>query len=181
MSRRSRTPRHDVSAFGNTKGHDVSPSSTTRSPARCRRSAKAPACDNAAGCAGGFPGGGGGISGPSAGIYSLAFRDARTGIAVGGDYTAETAAPDGSAVTRDGGRRWTVSKKVPGEYRSGAAWTGWGRTALAVGPTGSDISYDGGVTWRRFDTGSFDAVACAGDGSCWASGRDGRIARLSWR
>ncbi|MBW6436142.1 oxidoreductase [Actinoplanes hulinensis] len=116
-------------------------------------------------------------SGPSAGIYSLAFRDPRHGLAVGGDYAAPTAAPDGSAVTRDGGRHWTVSRTVPGEYRSGVAWRG--RTALAVGPTGSDVSYDGGVTWRRFDTGSFDAVACTADGSCWASGQDGRIARLS--
>jgi photosystem II stability/assembly factor-like uncharacterized protein len=116
-------------------------------------------------------------SGPSAGIYSLAFRSPGQGIAVGGDYAAETSAPDGSAVTRDGGRHWTVSRKAPGEYRSGVAW--WrGRTALAVGPTGSDVSFDGGRTWRGFDTGSFDAVACTDDGSCWASGRDGRIARL---
>ncbi|MBO3735986.1 oxidoreductase [Actinoplanes sp. NEAU-H7] len=116
-------------------------------------------------------------SGPSAGIYSLAFRDPWHGLAVGGDYAAPTAAPDGSAVTRNGGRHWTVSRTVPGEYRSGVAWRG--RTALAVGPTGSDVSYDGGVTWRRFDTGGFDAVACTADGSCWASGQDGRIARLS--
>lgn len=116
-------------------------------------------------------------SGASAGIYSLAFRDPRHGIAVGGDYAAETSAPDGAAVTTDGGRTWTGSRTEPGEYRSGVAWRG--RTALAVGPTGSDVSYDGGVTWRRFDTGSFDAVACAHDHSCWASGRDGRIARLA--
>ncbi|MFC7527285.1 WD40/YVTN/BNR-like repeat-containing protein [Actinoplanes sp. GCM10030250] len=118
-------------------------------------------------------------SGPTKGIYSLAFRDTRHGLAVGGDYDAPAPAPDGSAVTRDGGRTWTISKRVPGEYRSGAAWTGRGHTALAVGPTGSDISYDGGVTWRRFDTGSFDAVACA-NGACWASGTAGRVARLSW-
>ena len=119
-------------------------------------------------------------AGPSAGIYGLAFRDPRRGLAVGGDYNAETAAPDGSAVTRDGGRRWAVSRKVPGEYRSGVAWTGRGNTALTVGPTGSDVSYDGGRTWRRFDTGSFDAVACAPDRSCWASGATGRIAKLRW-
>ncbi|SDT78258.1 Uncharacterized protein SAMN04489716_8297 [Actinoplanes derwentensis] len=118
-------------------------------------------------------------SGASAGIYSLAFRDPRHGIAVGGDYTTETSAPDGSAVTRDGGRTWTVSRTEPGEYRSGVAWRG--RTALAVGPTGSDVSYDGGITWRRFGTGSFDAVACTPGGACWASGRDGRIAHLTHR
>ncbi|WP_285473311.1 oxidoreductase [Actinoplanes sp. NBRC 101535] len=116
-------------------------------------------------------------SGPSAGIYALAFRDERTGLAVGGDYAVPDSAPDGSAVSRDGGRTWTVSRTVPGAYRSGVAWTGRGRTALAVGPTGSDITHDGGVTWRRFDTGSFDAVACA-SGACWASGQDGRVALL---
>ena len=117
-------------------------------------------------------------SGPSAGIYSLAFADPRHGIAVGGDYAAPTAAPDGSAYLA--GRGWTVSRTVPGEYRSGAAFIGHGPAALAVGPTGSDLSLDGGRTWKRFDTGSFDAVLCAGDGSCWASGEQGRVAKLTW-
>ncbi|GAA4970358.1 oxidoreductase [Actinoplanes utahensis] len=116
-------------------------------------------------------------SGASAGIYSLAFRDPRHGIAVGGDYVTPGTAPDAAAVSRDGGRHWTVAKREPGEYRSGVAWRSR-HTALAVGPTGSDVSYDGGVTWRRFDTGSFDAVACTSSGACWASGEKGRIARL---
>ncbi|MFI5909924.1 WD40/YVTN/BNR-like repeat-containing protein [Dactylosporangium sp. NPDC051541] len=114
-------------------------------------------------------------SGPTAGIYSLAFRDPHHGLAVGGDYRTPAAAPDGAAVSRDGGRTWTTARRAPGEYRSGVAWGP--SFALAVGPTGSDISRDGGRTWTRFDTGSFDAVACA-DGACWASGEQGRIARL---
>ncbi|WP_433203277.1 oxidoreductase [Dactylosporangium sp. CS-047395] len=114
-------------------------------------------------------------SGPSAGVYSLAFRDRWHGVAVGGDYVTPTSAPSGAAVSRDGGRSWTVSRTVPGEYRSGAAWRG--EVAFAVGPTGSDWSRDGGRSWTRFDTGSFDSVACAG-GVCWASGEMGRIARL---
>ncbi|MGN9911394.1 WD40/YVTN/BNR-like repeat-containing protein [Phytohabitans sp. LJ34] len=118
-------------------------------------------------------------SGASAGIYSLAFRDPWHGIAVGGDFAAPTAAPDGAATSRDGGRTWQVARTVPGEYRSGAAWVPWRwNTALAVGPTGSDVSRDGGRTWTRFDTGSFDAVDCAPDGTCWASGEQGRLARL---
>jgi len=51
-------------------------------------------------------------------------------------------------------------------------------TAIAVGLTGSDLSLDGGRHWRTFDTGQFDTVSCAPDGSCWASGDLGRVAVL---
>ncbi|MDG4821636.1 oxidoreductase [Asanoa sp. WMMD1127] len=119
-------------------------------------------------------------SGPSAGIYSLAFRDRDHGVAVGGDYAAPTAAPDGAAVTRDGGRTWTPAPREPGEYRSGAAWMTRLGPVLAVGPTGSDISFDGGRHWSLFDSGSFDAVECAGLAVCFASGEQGRVARLRW-
>lgn len=121
-------------------------------------------------------------SGPSAGIYSLAFRDARHGIAVGGDFTTPTTAPHAAAVTRNGGKTWISAVAEPGEYRSGVTWVPRpGQVALAVGPTGSDISYDGGLKWTRFDSGSFDAVDCAPDGGCWASGEQGRIAKLRTR
>ncbi len=118
-------------------------------------------------------------SGPSAGIYSLAFRDPRHGLAVGGDYATPEAAPDAAATSHDGGRTWTPARTEPGEYRSGAAWIG-ASTALAVGPTGSDISYTGGRTWLKFTAGSFDAVQCV-SGACWASGEQGRVATLSWK
>ena len=123
-------------------------------------------------------------SGPSAGVYSLAFRDARHGIAVGGDYATPATAPDAAAVTRDGGRRWSTAVTPPGEYRSGVAWLpgswrpGSRAAAVAVGPTGSDSTPDGGRTWVRFDTGSFDAVDCAPRRGCWASGEQGRVAVL---
>ncbi|GAA0455285.1 oxidoreductase [Paractinoplanes deccanensis] len=115
-------------------------------------------------------------SGPSAGIYSLAVRPSGEAIAVGGDYAAPTSAPDGAAYLH--GRTWKIARTVPGEYRSGSAWASHG-LALAVGPTGSDYSRDGGRTWKRFDTGAFDAVECTADGSCWASGPTGRVARLT--
>ena len=118
-------------------------------------------------------------SSASGGIFSLAFRDPWHGIAVGGDFAAPETAPEAAATTRDGGRTWRTAKVVPGEYRSGAAWLG-GNTALAVGPTGSDLSRDGGRTWTEFDGGSFDAVLCAA-GACWASGEQGRVAKLTWR
>ncbi|HEX6681575.1 MAG TPA: hypothetical protein VF062_02215 [Candidatus Limnocylindrales bacterium] len=117
-------------------------------------------------------------SGPSAGIYSLAFRDPRHGLAVGGDFVTPDTAPDGSAVSNDGGRTWTVTATIPDEYRSGASWLPWtSRTALAVGPTGSDITFDGGRTWVRFDTSSLDSVACV-DRTCWGSGANGRVVKF---
>jgi photosystem II stability/assembly factor-like uncharacterized protein len=117
-------------------------------------------------------------SGPTAGIYAVAFPDAVHGLAVGGDFTVPTSAPDGAAYTVDGGLAWPVADTVPGEYRSGVAFTRYPSVAIAVGPTGSDVTTDGGRTWRRFDTTSLHGVQCAPDGACWGSGANGRVARL---
>jgi photosystem II stability/assembly factor-like uncharacterized protein len=116
---------------------------------------------------------------PAKGVFALAFRDARHGIAVGGDYRPDQASPNASAVTRDGGRNWHPSERPPVAYRSGAAWVApFGSVAIAVGPTGSDLTTDGGHQWRTFDAGSFDTVSCTRDLACWAAGEKGRIARL---
>jgi photosystem II stability/assembly factor-like uncharacterized protein len=116
-------------------------------------------------------------SGPTAGIFALAFHDARHGLAVGGDFTLPALAPDALALSPDGGTSWKLVDDAPNEYRSGAAWAN-GQLALVVGPTGSDASFDGGLSWTGFDDGSFDTVDCAHGGACWASGEQGRVARL---
>ena len=121
-------------------------------------------------------------SGPAAGIFSLAFRDAVHGIAVGGDFLNPLTAPDGALSTKTSGRSWQPADAQPGEYRSGSAWVPHtGQVALAVGPTGSDVTYDRGATWVRFDTSSLDSVDCAPDGACWGSGEQGQVAKLHWR
>jgi photosystem II stability/assembly factor-like uncharacterized protein len=116
-------------------------------------------------------------SGPSSGIFALAFRSHQHGLAVGGDFLAETASPNNFATTRDGGASWSLVPTAPPHYRSGAAWLN-GNTALAVGPSGSDVSANHGQTWRRFDNGSLDTVDCANPNACWASGAAGRVAYL---
>ncbi|MEV5575363.1 oxidoreductase [Spirillospora sp. NPDC052269] len=114
-------------------------------------------------------------SGAAAGVFGLAFRDARHGVAVGGDYRPGEPSPDAAATTGDAGRSWRLAPRPPAEYRSGVTY--FGPALIAVGPTGSDLSRDNGRTWTRFDTGSFDTVSCA-HGGCWASGEKGRIARM---
>lgn len=128
-------------------------------------------------------------SGPAAGIFSLAVRPftvtvpgASTSgtavVAVGGDFTAPTGRSRIAAVSVDS-RRWLSSSVMPGGYRSGAAWLpGTVSSLVAVGPTGSDVSTDAGLTWKAFDAGSFDAVQCAADGGCWASGAAGHVGVL---
>ncbi|WMX48743.1 oxidoreductase [Streptomyces roseicoloratus] len=116
------------------------------------------------------------------GVFGLAFRDRRHGIAVGGDYRTDQPSPRAAAVTGDAGRAWTASTAPPPAYRSGVAWLPHSRSAaLAVGPTGTDLTTDGGRTWRTVDTGSYDTVDCTPDGACWASGEKGRIARSGVR
>ena len=117
------------------------------------------------------------LSGPSAGIFALAFNGQQRGLAVGGDFLLPTASPDNFASTRDGGTSWQLIPTAPAEYRSGATWLN-GVIAIAVGPSGSDVSTDGGRTWQDIDDGSFDTVDCANPRACWASGEMGRAAYL---
>ena len=118
------------------------------------------------------------------GIFSLAVRDRRTLVAVGGDYEAPHRRADTSAFSADRGLTWTQGGRLGG-YRSGSAFlprtaaTGAPSTGvIAVGPSGTDVSYDGAVSWERVEKGSLDSVECTRDGTCWASGSDGRVAVL---
>ncbi len=115
--------------------------------------------------------------GPTAGIYSLAFRSAHDGVAVGGDFLDETNGAAAAATTTSAGRRWQASGPLGG-YRSGVAYVpGAPHTVVAVGPTGSDVSTDGGHTWTTFDRDRYDGIQCR-PRACWASGTDGRVAEL---
>jgi hypothetical protein len=119
------------------------------------------------------------VGGASAGIFSVRFQDRHNGIAVGGDFVLPNDGTETAAWSSDGGATWQAADVAPPGYRSGSAWLTHERNvALAVGPTGSDVTTDAGRTWTLFDTGTFDSVECARDGSCWASGEQGRVARL---
>jgi photosystem II stability/assembly factor-like uncharacterized protein len=118
-------------------------------------------------------------SSESAGVFAVAFRDPRTGVAVGGDYANPTVGTHALALSRDAGRTWREPVTAPAGYRSGVAYHPFlPNVLLAVGPTGSDVSFDGGRHWRQFYDGSLDTVDCARDGACWAAGEKGGVATL---
>lgn len=120
----------------------------------------------------------------SAGIFSIAFLDARRGVVVGGDYKKENEPSDNVAVTRDGGKTWSLARRSLPGYRSGVSVvrTAGGSLLIAVGPSGADISKDEGVHWESLGTLGFHAIGLAGSGAAgWAVGENGRIAKYSSR
>jgi photosystem II stability/assembly factor-like uncharacterized protein len=112
------------------------------------------------------------------GVFSLAFRNPRDGVMVGGDFSLPANGARASGFSHDGGASWQQGGDLSG-YRSGVDWVSFSRaTLIAVGPTGSDVSEDGGRSWRAFDATPLDAVDCV-PFECWASGPNGAVAVLT--
>ncbi len=119
----------------------------------------------------------------SQGIYSLAFHDAQTGFAMGGDYSLPDENTGNKARSKDGGQSWELlaDGAVPG-YKSCVQFVpgSGGQGLVAVGFTGIDYSSDGGATWQSLSDDSFYTLRFANDSLAYAAGK-GRVARLIFR
>ena len=113
---------------------------------------------------------------PAGGVFSLSFKDAGLGVAVGGDFEAPDNGVDASGFTRNG-TSWRAGGDLSG-YRSGSDWVdGSMRTFVAVGPNGIDATTDAGRTWTSLGEVGYHAVACAPT-VCFTSGSDGRAGHI---
>jgi photosystem II stability/assembly factor-like uncharacterized protein len=119
-------------------------------------------------------------SGQSSGIFSIAFRDAKHGVIVGGDYQKEKEAVDNLAITSDGGVTWKLVKGLSG-FRSVVTYVPGTQTLIALGPSGGDYSTDDGHTWASIPGAGADTFSIArGKRLGWGAGARGTIGRLSW-
>ena len=135
----------------------------------------------------------------SAGIFSIAFRDALHGVVVGGDYRRENVAINNVAVTEDGGITWKLMKGLTG-YRSVVAYVPRTELAVSVGPSGADYSNNSGRSWKPLQKSpGFNTLSFAGEVGFtqhkklnagktvaeqvvgWAAGAEGRIGKLTIR
>jgi photosystem II stability/assembly factor-like uncharacterized protein len=121
---------------------------------------------------------------PSSGIFSLAFRDPRHGVAVGGDHKQPERGGQIVARTIDGGLTWLSPKgEGPRGFRSSVAYVPNSRSPVlvAVGPSGSDVSTDDGDSWKPLGSQGFHAVSFGPAHAGWAVGEDGIIGRFNPR
>jgi len=114
------------------------------------------------------------------GIFSVGFIDARTGMAVGGDYKQTAAAALNGARSEDGGATWTPAQVLPEGYMSAVVPVpGAPRVLVAGGLAGSGISRDAGKTWVKLDNTPINAIGFASPGAGWAVGPKGLIMKFA--
>ena len=115
---------------------------------------------------------------PSAGVFSVAFKDPQVGLAMGGDYRDESGLDGTLALSTDGGATWTAGTGLSG-FRSCVVWMPEmsEQTWIAAGPLGADLTPDDGETWQPLGNTGFHVLSRSPAGTLWAAGADGRIAR----
>lgn len=116
----------------------------------------------------------------SQGIFSLTRLDENILIGVGGDYLQPELSMKNAIISLHNGRDWSlITGNFPSGYRSGVTYFPFHHWLISVGPNGSDFSSNSGMDWEKFSDEAFHSVFLDKSfGSVWASGPNGKIARL---
>lgn len=122
-------------------------------------------------------------AGDAAGVFGLAVRD-HLAVAVGGDFADPADGTDAVSTSRDG-RHWRSAGDLT-HLGEDVAFLPRSRSALVVtGESGdvggTSVSLDAGRSWTRVADTGFHTLDCTADGTCWAAGAGGRVARASLR
>jgi hypothetical protein len=118
----------------------------------------------------------------AAGVFSLAFHDAKHGYAAGGDYKKQGEAESVFAETTDGGLTWH-DLPGPAGYRSAVAVHD--HHVFVTGPSGSEFRLAvKGKQWKPIAGEGFHALGISRNGNAkvvWACGSNGRIAYFRFK
>ena len=114
----------------------------------------------------------------SQGIFSMAFKDKKNGVAVGGDYTQAQSSEKTAIYTQDGGKTWKLAKTMPKGYRSSVAFA-TKNTYVCVGTNGIDLTKNAGKDWVNISSEGFNTIRFAPNTkTAWLVGSKGKIAKL---
>lgn len=109
------------------------------------------------------------------GIYSVDFADENQGIIIGGDYSNAEENKANKAITKDGGKTWTlVADGLDPNYRSCVQYVPNtnGQEVFAVGKTGISYSRDGGITWKKVSDEGFYTIQFVNENFAWLAGNN---------
>lgn len=112
---------------------------------------------------------------PSRGAFALTRAMGAGLCVVGGDYAAPRHS-EGTVACSVDGIAWAAVPAGAGGYRS-AVVAAADQLLIATGSHGGSWSPDGGRSWRLLDDAAFHSVVQTADGTLWACGSDGRVAR----
>ena len=118
------------------------------------------------------------MSKESAGANSVAIKNRKTMVVVGGDFTKKNDTLKNCTITRDGGDSWLLPDQSPSGYRSCVEYLQKNKW-ITCGLNGVDISNDDGKTWSNISTKGFHVCRKAKKGNAvYLAGSDGRVGKL---
>ncbi|MEN8115562.1 MAG: hypothetical protein ABFS16_01200 [Bacteroidota bacterium] len=120
----------------------------------------------------------------SSGIFSVAFKNNREGVIVGGTYNKPELNENIAAYTIDGGKSWQPAETMPKEYRSCVQSIVSGKTQFlfAIGKTGYDYSCDDGKSWQHLGfEGYYTFRQVPGKSEGFAAGANGEISKIKFK
>lgn len=114
----------------------------------------------------------------STGANSIAIKNSKTMIVVGGDFLKKDSTNKNCAITRDGGQTWFAPDVSPTGYRSCVEYLSKNKW-ITCGLNGVDISNDNGMNWKNISKESFHVCRKAKKGNAiYFAGNGGRVGKL---
>ncbi|MEO8763242.1 MAG: oxidoreductase [Ginsengibacter sp.] len=115
----------------------------------------------------------------STGANSIAVKNKKIFIVVGGDFNKPDSSYKNCVLTTDGGNTWQYPFTPPNGYRSCIEYIDK-KQWISCGLNGVDVSNDDGNTWKWISTNSFNVCRKAKNGkSVFLAGGKGTVGRLS--
>jgi hypothetical protein len=114
----------------------------------------------------------------STGANSIAVKNKKTWMVVGGDFNTKDSVTKNAAITFDAGKTWTLSSTPPTGYRSCVEYIKK-KQWITCGLNGVDITKDDGIHFTNISKESFHVVRRAKKGNAvYFAGGGGRVGKL---
>ena len=114
----------------------------------------------------------------STGANSIAVKNKKTMIVVGGDFMKKDDTEKNCVITTNGGATWISPKTSPTGYRSCVEYLSKNKW-ISCGLNGVDLSNDNGMNWKNISKESFHVCRKAKKGNdVYFAGNGGRVGKL---